>query len=169
MTVIYNDTRFAYEDSRLTYDGTIAVTLTGDQPAASGSVISSGSVYARTMTGNQPIAHIALYDDPDITYEQLSVDYERPQEVGQLSWTAIYGRTMTGEQYAAEGSLDWAWRPYVWAAYDWTIDETMEELAYTVTVSNDDQVQYLHEQAHDDPRIEAEYTHLPINPYRRHG
>jgi hypothetical protein len=166
VTVVYNDTRFNYEDSRLTYDGTIVVTLTGDQPAATGTVASAGSIYARTLTGNQPVAHTAIYDDPDVTYEQLGIDYERAQDPGQLSWNASYARIMSGDQPAATGDLTWAWHPYIWAEYSWTMDETMEELAYTVTVSNDDDVQYLHQEAHDDDRVEAEYTHLPINPYR---
>ena len=168
MTVTYDDIRWSYEDSRITYDGVILpATMSGDQAAPSGGVTSLGAFF-RSLTGTQPAGIPGIYENPTVQYDQIGITYDGDiSEVGVLFWQSVYHRLMFGDQAAPFGSSAWVWSPYIWAEYAWTIDNTMEETAYAMTVTNDDQVQYLHEQAHDDVSLEAEYTHRPVEPHTR--
>lgn len=166
MTVTYDDARYLYDSARLTYDGALAIGLSGDEPASTGTFTRRATQH-RAFAGNQPVQFLVLYDDPNVLYEQGGITYGAAPEVGILSWSGLFHRLLAGDQAAAAGDIAWIWSRFVWPEYAWTIDNTMEELAYTMTVSDDDQVQYEHQGGHDASQTEAEYTHIPVEPYHR--
>lgn len=163
---LYNDPRYVYDQPGLDYDGLYHIpAFMGNQPSASGTLTRRSQAH-RTLTGNQPVVIPNIYDAPGISYDQSGVLYDSV-DAGQFLRRAHYHRVLVGDQQPPTGSFDWTWRPYTWAEYTWDIGSTPEETVYATSVTQDDQVQYLHEQAHDDPRTEAEYTHRPLRPHTR--
>jgi hypothetical protein len=74
---------------------------------------------------------------------------------------------LVGNQDPASGEIDWVWSLFIWPEYTWDIDGTVEESSYVMSLSEGDAVQYQHAGGHDSPHTEAEYTHIPVEPYHR--
>lgn len=171
MAILYNDSRYTYEHLGVDYGSGIfhVPALTGVQQSGGPAVLSWHYAPARrTLSGNQPVLVLSTYETVGTSYNEPGVLYEGV-EPGRISWHGTYHRALAGNQPFGSASLAWKWRPYSWAEYTWDIGSTPESTIYAMSVDHGDQVQYEHTQAHDDPRIEAEYQHIPMQPHTRDG
>lgn len=123
MTVVYNDTRYLYDELLLDYNGTLhPVPFTGDEPTSTGDMTRTAGTFHRALTGTQPMG-----DD------------------GSVARRITMFRLVTGNQDAAVGAaIVWRWTPYIWAVYSWLdIEGEPGEVAY-ITMDTNDAVQYTH-------------------------
>lgn len=121
-----------------TYKASYKRTLAGSQDFPTGYLAPRPfRIYRVHLEGFQPVSISIRYEEPGITYEHPGVTYE-DRTPGQLFWWVLHKRLLEGMQPPSEGTVDWAWNPYVWAQYHLSITDRPESVQYQFDLDADD-------------------------------